>query len=167
MSCRKALTEFRLATSNLLSRSRVSGQPLYGRTFWYYYAQARTIPILLLTFFWISNGALYWQTCTHSSARCYSLSLPQFHYNRSRTCLTPLSGNSAFSRTNLLFPPPCPQNHPSPGQASVFLHRFAEQVAAADSRRRHWLPKREGAHEVGRTASGYLLLQHYHSKEGD
>ena len=30
----------------------------------------------------------------------------------------------------------------------------------ADSRGRHWLPKREGAHEVGRTASGYLPLQH-------
>ena len=103
MSCRKALTEFRLATSNLLSRSRVSGQPLYGRTFWYYYAQARTIPILLLTFFWISNGALYWQTCTHSSARCYSLSLPQFHYNRSRTCLTPLSGKPVMSRTSFSF----------------------------------------------------------------
>ena len=30
----------------------------------------------------------------------------------------------------------------------------------ADGRGRHWLPKREGAHEVGRTASGYLPLQH-------
>ena len=42
-----------------------------------------------------------------------------------------------ISRTNLLFPPPCPQNHPSPGQASVFSHRFAKQIAAADSRRRN------------------------------
>ena len=29
----------------------------------------------------------------------------------------------------------------------------------ADGHGRHWLPKREGAHEVGRTASGYLPLQ--------
>ena len=98
---------------------------------------------------------LYWQTCTHSSARCYSPSLPHFHYNRIRTCLTQLSGNSAFSRTNLHIHPFCPENHPSPGQASVFSHPIAEQVAVADSRRRHWLPKREGAHEVGRTAGGY------------
>ena len=47
-----------------------------------------------------------------------------------------------------------------PYESSVFLFRAAKQVAVADSRGRHWLPKREGAHEVGRTASGYLPLQH-------
>ena len=45
------------------------------------------------------------------------------------------------------------------GGIGSFL-QSAKQVAVADSRGRHWLPKREGAHEVGRTASGYLLLQH-------
>ena len=50
-----------------------------------------------------------------------------------------MSRKSAFPRTKLQY----------------FSLHTAEQVAAADSRRRHWLPKREGAHEVGRTASGY------------
>ena len=44
-----------------------------------------------------------------------------------------ISAKPIIPRTNLLFPPPCPQNKPSPGQASVFSHQFAEQVAAADS----------------------------------
>ena len=60
-----------------------------------------------------------------------------------------------FSRTNLHIHQFCPENQPFSGRTSVFSPRAEEQVAAADSRRRHWLPKREGAHEVGRTASGY------------
>ena len=50
-----------------------------------------------------------------------------------------MSRKSAFPRTKLQY----------------FSLHTAEQIAAADSRRRQWLPKREGAHEVGRTASGY------------
>ena len=50
-----------------------------------------------------------------------------------------MSRKSAFPRTKLQY----------------FSLHTAEQIAAADSRRRHWLPKREGAHEVGRTAGGY------------
>ena len=91
MSCRKALTEFSLVTSNLLSRSRVSGRPLYGRTFWYYYAQERTIPILLLTIFWISNGAILANTFVRKT----SLFPDEMAFSRL------LSGKSAFSRTNL------------------------------------------------------------------
>ena len=60
-----------------------------------------------------------------------------------------------FPRTNLHIHPFYPENHPFSGRTTVFSPRAEEQVAAADSRRRHWLPKREGAHEVGRTVSGY------------
>ena len=61
------------------------------------------------------------------------------HFPDKSSVFPTLSEKSAFPRTSFSF----------------LTHRFAEQVAVADSRGRHWLPKREGAHEVGRTASGY------------